>query len=340
MRVKSNLKSSHLMLFYRRMASMAATGMGPSESIAALAESGGKGALARAAGKMHEDISGGTEPAVAMKQGLRHLSGLPDEMFERDPREMAPIYNSIAEHVERESSIESALRGIAMYPAVVGSIVVLIASVIMIFVVPVFDEMFEYMGGMLPLPTRMLIGLSHQIDIILPLLVLAIVIALVAFRRNRRLYHGFLYRLPVLGRASRRAAGAEFISVYSILKRLGVDDGTGMLAAASSVTNGYIAEKLSAMAGEQGGLDALAGRLEQDGYITDIAAHMLRAGERTDTVPTACSEAAAVLFEELDIFNRQAFGAATPLMILTLGLIVGFMVIALYLPIFTIMSNV
>ncbi len=249
-------------------------------------------------------------------------------------RRFRQIYSTIADHIEREESVGNSFKGITIYPALVGTVLMVVLGVIFIFVIPVFREMFENLGGSFPLPTRILVAASGLLKEILPFLIMGIVALVITFSVNRNLRYAFVDMVPLLGRANRKAAGAEFMMTFSVLSGLGIPADQGLVAAAESISNDHLARKLRAMAHQNGQLDAFIDEMRRTGFLTDFTVLMLRAGERSGTVATACSETARAVFEEAELFNRRFLGMAVPLMMASLGVVVGFIIIALYLPIF------
>lgn len=336
------IKPRHLSLFYRRMAAMAASGMRAPEAVKALADAGASTSIGHAARTAHEALVQGVSLGEALaKGGLSHLKAVPADVFESDSKAAARLFRGIAAHVDRGAAIRKAVRDVTVYPAVIGCVLVLVLLMLMIFVVPVFSEMFASMGGVLPMPTRVVISLAAFLRPAAPVLVIAGVALLILLIKKPGLLYAVLDKCPVIGRANRSIAAAEFMGTASMLVDLGVEADAAMRAAAPGVTNTYLAEKLGAMAGDAGhptGMGEMVRALLARGYIDSVTAQMLEAGLNTGTVETALAETSTVLFEDAEAAYRGMVTYTTPAAIVAIGVIVGFIVIAMYLPIFTMVS--
>lgn len=334
------IRPAHLMMFYRRMASMAASGMGAGEAVGAMAQSGGRTRMAGLIRRVDEKISQGAPAGGALGGELRRLKGVPEEVFGREPREVARLFETLAGQTERAESMRTFFWGSAVYPVAILTIVTVILSAVMVVVVPVFKDMYGSFGGRLPLPTRIIVSSGGALSVALQALIGAVVAALVLFRLRRRLLQGVMDRLPFFRGMGRQVAAAEFMEAFSMLRGLDVPPKEAMRSAAASIGNEHLAQGLGAMAERAPGIGEMIEEMKEDGYLPDLAGQMVSSGERTGTVEAACTEAASVLFNEAEFAGRRFMGIGIPVMMLGLGCTVGFIVIALYLPIFSLITMV
>lgn len=335
-----NVKQSDLMLFYKRMASMSSAGHDARSSIRTLAKAGGKSSMGRVIRSINKDILEGLSTGEAMKRYLRHLSGLPGSTLERPGKELAGLYSKIAENVEREQALDSAAMKVTLYPAAVLTVAAMVVATTTIFVIPVFNEMFSSLGGELPLPTRTLILVHRAVEGILPLFIIGIAMTGIILKVNRRLRYLILDKVPFLGTAMRKVAVAEFMENYSAMSGVGLEGAEIVFSSVSAVTNDYLADVLRKVAHGTQNLGTMVMVLKKKRLLEGFVMDMLESGAATGTMESACIEAAPVLFDEAELTSRKFVSIATPLMLVTLGIVVGFIVISLYLPIFTIFSHI
>ncbi len=332
------IKQSDQLLFYRRMASMVASGMSVSGAIRTLAEVRVQSRTGRAIDAINNDIRNGVPAGKALCGRLYHLRAFPDHIFERDRNEVSSLFRTIADHIERDNDMKNTFKGITIYPAVVATFTVLVVTMLLIFVVPSFSKMFSSLGGALPAPTRLVIFLSDHFTGIFPPALLAFALLCIVMHTRKDWYYMVIDKLPFLGSGNRKLAAAEFMGTFSVLSRFDHNASDMLQAAADGISNAFLSGKLKAVASTARDLRGFVDEIMTTGLFSNIVAQMIHAGERTGTVDTACAETANVLFDEVEIYSRRFLSIASPLAVVAIGCVVGFIVIAMYLPIFKLIT--
>jgi type IV pilus assembly protein PilC len=224
---------------------------------------------------------------------------------------------------------------------------VLILAVVMVigmllFVVPVFEDMFATLGGTLPLPTRILVTLSGWMKFLAPMLAIGTVGALAAWRRwgqtegVRDVIDPLKLKIPVFGKLFQKVALARFARTLSTLLRSGVPilaaleitgDSTGNVV----ITKALVEVKESVKAGE-----SVSGPLAKHAVFPSMVVHMMSSGEETGALDDMLGKIGEFYDQEVEATTESLTALIEPLMIAFLGGVVGSMIVALYLPIFKI----
>lgn len=254
----------------------------------------------------------------------------------------------IAETLEAEVKLRSQIKAAMTYPIAVACLAVVIVTGMLIFIVPVFSDMFSSMGGQLPLPTQILVTLSNILKnpmIMLPLTV-AIITAVVLFRRfhNRPAVRNVIdplkFRLPVFGPLFKKIALARFSRNFATLVRAGVPIMT-TLDIVGATSGNIIIERAVAdvktSVREGAGMSVPFSRHE---VFPQMVVQMIAVGEDTGALEDMLDKIAEFYEQEAAATTEQLTSLIEPLMLVIMGVVVGAMVIALYLPIFNIFELV
>ncbi len=237
--------------------------------------------------------------------------------------------------------VKSAMR----YPAAVISIAMLVVMLLLWKVIPTFAALFAGLGAELPLPTRVVIALSDGMVKLGPFIVVGIIAAVYGIRQyygtdnGRHTIDRLLLNTPVLGVILRKTAVARFTRTLSTLISSGVPilDGleiTAKTAGNAIVEDGIMSTRKSIERGE-----TIAEPLKQTGVFPAMVSQMIGVGEATGALDTMLSKIADFYEEEVDLAVAGLLSMLEPIMIAFLGVVVGGVVIAMYLPLFSLISK-
>lgn len=273
------------------------------------------------------------------------------------PSAFPPIYRAMIEAGEQSGRLGDVLERLAdftesrenlrnrvilafIYPALVTTVALAVITLLLVYVVPQVTRVFANLGQTLPLATRILIALSDFMRasgwLWLIGIVAAIILVPVILRDpgRKRIFHARLLRLPLLGRLIRGVNAARFADTLGILTASGVPLLTSLQSAAAVVTNlpmrGAVEEALRRV--REGG--ALAPALGAAKLFPPLVIHLIASGEATGRLDAMLTRAADAQTRELDNWIRGLTALLEPLLILAMGLIVLFVVVAILLPIF------
>lgn len=248
----------------------------------------------------------------------------------------------IAANFEAEVKLRSKIKSAMTYPVVVFVIAVLAVIGMLIFIVPVFAKMFSDLGGALPAPTRVLVFLSHSLTVALPvLLVLGVVGSIVWVRvrhteRVRRVVDPAKLRLPVFGSLFRKVAISRFTRNLGTMLSSGVPLLQALDVVGEAAGNVVIADAATAVGISVRAGDPLAAPLGGHKVFPPMVVQMLAVGEDTGALDTMLGKISDFYDQEVEATTEALTSLIEPLMIAVLGGVIGAMIIALYMPIFSV----
>jgi type IV pilus assembly protein PilC len=232
-----------------------------------------------------------------------------------------------------------------IYPTAVLTIAALVVAVILWKVIPTFAELFAGLGADLPLPTRVVIGISNMFVRTVPFLVGGFFAATFAIRayyktyRGRRVIDGLLLRLPILGMILRKIAVARFCRTLSTLMSSGVPILDGLDITARTSGNAIIEDAIMVTRESIERGETVSAPLEKTKVFPPMVTQMINVGETTGALDAMLAKIADFYEEEVDTAVAGLMTLLEPVMISILGVIVGGIVISMYLPIFKLIEK-
>lgn len=255
------------------------------------------------------------------------------------------ILKRLAVYIEKNVKLKSQVKAAMTYPIAVVTIAAIVVGAILWKVIPTFADLFAGLGATLPLPTRIVIALSNSLVSYAPLLILVGVAITFAFRqfyateKGRRIVDGTMLKMPVLGMILRKVAVARFCRTLSTLLGSGVPILEGLEITAKTAGNAIIedAVMVTRAAIERG--ETVAGPLRETKVFPAMVTQMINVGEATGALDTMLGKVADFYEDEVDTAVAGMLTLMEPIMIAFLGVIVGGIVIAMYLPIFDLIGQ-
>jgi type IV pilus assembly protein PilC len=255
------------------------------------------------------------------------------------------ILKRLATYIEKAVKLKGQVKSAMVYPIAVIVIATVVVAAILWKVIPTFATLFAGLGADLPLPTRIVIALSNGLVAYMPFIVGGLVAWVFGFRAyyatpgGRKVVDATLLKVPVLGILLRKIAVARFCRTLSTLLASGVSilealDITARTAGNAVVEDAIFATRKSIERGE-----TIASPLRQTAVFPPMVVQMIGVGEATGALDTMLSKIADFYEEEVDVAVAGLLTLLEPLMIALLGGIVGGIVIAMYLPIFSLISQ-
>jgi type IV pilus assembly protein PilC len=256
------------------------------------------------------------------------------------------ILGRLAAYIEKNAKLVRQVKSAMTYPIGVLCIAVGVIAIMMIFVIPTFESMFKEFGGNLPELTQIVINMSHFMVANVVYMIVGLVVAFTAFRRWSRTQQGtiaidkFLLAAPAIGNVMRKIAVARFTRTMGTLLSSGVPILDAMEIVAKSSGN-YVIEQgiLSARAKIAEGKN-MAEPLAETKVFPSMVVQMIGVGEQTGALDTMLNKIADFYEEEVDVAVAGLTSLLEPVMMVFIGGSVGTMIIAMYLPIFTLAGNV
>jgi len=254
--------------------------------------------------------------------------------------------DSIATNFEKEHKLRTTIRSAMTYPVVVLVMSLLAVMIMLIFIVPIFQKMFEGLGGQLPLPTLVLVAASHVMVFVGPVLLVGAVVGWIWWRANkhtdrvRAVVDPLKLRLPVFGQLNRKIVIARFSRNLSNMIGAGVPI-LQALQIAGEVSNNFVVEKaLQRVAEAVRKGDSINVPLSAEKVFPSMVSQMVAVGEDAGSLETMLEKISVFYDAEVEATTEALTSLIEPLLIAFLGVVVGGMIVALYLPIFQITSLV
>ena len=341
------VKLGDLTVFTQQLASMLEAGLPMVSSLDALYEQMENPCFQIIVRNVRNDVASGTALSAAARKYPKAFNNLFVSMVEAGEASgsLAEILMKVAGYFEASLKLQKKVKSAMTYPIAVISLAIVLVNVLLIFVVPVFAEMFADFGAELPTPTQMLINISDwlkaNIIFIIPLAIIFFmgVKKFFATPKGRffrdRLYHN----LPIIGPLRQKISVSRFCRTFSILTRSGVPILRNLEIVGNASDNTFIettATKIMKHVSQGGQISDV---LAEATYFPPMVKHMAKAGETTGNVDGMMNKVSDFYDAEIDATVAGLTSLIEPILIVGLGIIIGSMVIAMFMPIFEI-SNV
>ncbi|HXK08023.1 MAG TPA: type II secretion system F family protein [Vicinamibacteria bacterium] len=293
------------------------------------------------------DVEGGASLADAMRKHPKAFDDLYTNMIAAGEAGgiLDTILKRLATYIEKAVKLKAQVKGAMVYPVAVISIAAIVITVILWKVIPTFAAMFAGLNAELPLPTRFVIALSNWLVRLLPFLVVGGFLIVTAFRRyyatygGRRVVDRMILGAPVFGPLMRKIAVARFCRTLSTLISSGVPILDGLEITARTAGNAVLEDAIMLVRkGVESGL-TVAQPLKESGVFPPMVVQMIGVGEQTGALDAMLGKIADFYEEEVDQAVANLLTLMEPIMILFLGVSVGGIVIAMYLPLFDLISK-
>ncbi|HJT53891.1 MAG TPA: type II secretion system F family protein [Candidatus Angelobacter sp.] len=292
-------------------------------------------------------VEGGSTLSNAMRQYPKIFDDLTTNMIEAGEAGgiLDTILQRLATYVEKNVKLKSAVKSALIYPVSVISIAGLVVGALLKFVVPIFANMFASMSVDLPLPTKIVIGLSNFVKDWWWVVVALMVVAFVGIKTVRKDPKGryaldkFLLALPVIGPVLRKIAVARFTRTLGTLITSGVPILEGLAITARTSGNAVLEVALMKVrkAVEEG--RTIVDPLKESGVFPNMVTQMIGVGEATGAMDAMLQKIADFYEDEVDAATKNMLTLLEPVMIGFLGVVVGGIVISLYMPLFSMISK-
>ncbi|UCH79869.1 MAG: type II secretion system F family protein [Nitrospiraceae bacterium] len=344
-----SVKDKDLVIFTRQFSTMIGAGLPLVQALEILSQQTENKAFAKIIGEIKNDVEGGSTFADALKKHPKVFSDLYSNMVAAG--EAGGILDTIlvrlATYIEKAQNLKRKVKGAMVYPSVVITVAILVIVIIMVFVVPTFGKMFETLGGSLPLPTQIIIDASDFLGGKGGLTVLAGIVAMVVFimqfkktERGRKVIDSTILKLPIVGILFKKVAVAKFTRTLGTLISSGVPILDGLNITAKTAGNKVVEESvLSVRKGVSEG-KTIAEPLSEAKVFPPMVTQMIAVGESTGALDSMLEKIADFYDDEVDIAVSNLTSMIEPVLMVFLGGTIGFIVVAMYLPIFKLITLV
>lgn len=339
------VKLKDLAVFSRQFATMINSGLSLLRTLNILSEQTENPLLAKTIGTLRDDVEKGSSLSGSMSKHPKVFSNLFVAMVRAGETggQLDTVLMRVADNFEADYRLRQKVKSAMTYPVVVAGIAVLLVTIMLLFVVPTFAGMFTGLGGTLPLPTKILLTLSQQAKILVPLFLVFSIAGYITYKRLRKTSaearlrtDQFKLRIPIFGDLFQKVAVSRFTRTLALLLRAGVPVLQALDIVADSTGNEVLARaaldvKESVRSGE-----TMASPLTKHDVFPPMVVQMIAVGEDTGALDAMLDKISDFYDQEVESTTEQLTSLIEPIMIAVLGGIVGAMVIALYMPMFKI----
>ncbi len=343
------VKNKDIVIFTRQFATMIGAGLPLIQALDILSKQTESKAFATIIGEIKAEVEGGSTFADALRKHPKVFNDLYANMV--GAGEAGGILDTIlvrlAGYIEKAEALKGKVKSAMVYPIVVLTIAALVIVIIMVFVVPTFAKMFDVLGGELPAPTQFIITLSNFLAGIGGLTLLAVIIAsVVALKKFRATEKGeiitdrLLLKLPIIGMILRKVAVAKFTRTLGTLISSGVNILEALNITARTSGNKILEAAILEVRKAVSEGKTIAEPLAETNVFPPMVTQMIAVGESTGALDTMCEKIADFYDEEVDAAVSALTAMLEPMLMVFLGGTVGFIVIAMYMPIFKLITLV
>jgi type IV pilus assembly protein PilC len=288
------------------------------------------------------DVESGNTVADALRRQPKAFSALYVNMVSAGEAGgiLDTILMRLATFMEKNDALVRKVKGAMIYPGAIMSVAIIAITVLLVFVIPTFESMFASANILLPLPTRIVIGLSRAVKTYWWAIGLALGGASLLIRNYYRTTKGhltidrLLLKAPVLGDVLRKSAVSRFTRTLGTLMSSGVSILDGLEITAKTSGNRVIQDAIMESRASIAGGETIAAPLKKSQVFPPMVISMITVGEQTGGLDVMLTKIADFYDEEVDAAVSGLLALMEPVMIVFLGVVVGGMVIAMYLPIF------
>ncbi|MCW5213354.1 type II secretion system F family protein [Desulfobulbus sp. TB] len=332
-----------VVVFTRQLSTMIDAGLPLVQSLQILSKQQENPTFKRALLEIVNDVETGTTLADGMRKHPKAFDPLFANMIEAG--EIGGILDTIlgrlAEFKEKAMGLQKKIKGAMTYPVICLGISILILAVILIFVIPVFQEMFASMGGALPTPTQIVVDMSEFAKGNFHYIIAAVFAAgfifkkIYATEKGKLKIDGLLLHAPVAGVLIRKVAVAKFTRTLSTMLESGVPILDALQVVAKTAGNKVIEQAVFHVADSIAEGRPIAEPLEESGVFPNMVVQMINVGESVGALDAMLEKIADFYDEEVDQAVDNLTAMIEPFMMVFLGGMIGGLVVAMYLPIFT-----
>lgn len=343
---KAKVGLKDLAIMSRQMATMITSGLSLLRTLTILTEQTQNKELKRILGTITREVESGSSLSEAT---AKHPMVFPPIMISliragETGGFLDDALMTVAKNFESEVKLRGTIKSAMTYPVIVFIMAIVAVVAMLLFIVPIFQKMFEGFGGTLPLPTQILVWLSSIMWWFVPLMTIVGIIFAVWWQRNkntervRKVVDPMKLRIPVFGQLFKKIAIARFSRNFSSMMAAGVPILQVLSIVGDTSGNWVMEEALRKVAESVRQGKTVAGPLSEEKVFPSMVTQMIAVGEDAGALEQMLAKIADFYDEEVQSATEQLTAMIEPLMIAFLGIVVGGMIVALYLPIFNIFT--
>jgi len=341
---RQRVKKKDVAVFTRQLATMIDAGLPLVQSLDILAMQQENKVFKEVIKNIKENVEGGSTFAAALGRQPKVFDDLYVNLViaGEEGGILDNVLNRLAVYIEKAEALKKKVKSALVYPSTIVGVAIIVVAILMIFVIPVFAKIFSSMGHTLPLPTIIVIGISNLLKKYILLIIVALAVLLFLLKRYYSTEKGkftidsFILKTPVFGMLFRKVAVARFARTLSTLITSGVPILDGLTITSKTAGNKPIEYAIMKARTSISEGETIAEPLARSEIFPPMVTQMIAVGESTGSLDSMLSKIADFYEEEVDVAVATLTSLLEPLLMVFLGVTVGGVVIAMYMPIFKI----
>jgi len=336
------VKEKDIILFARQFSTMIDAGLPIIQCLEILYTQQGNKTFKRMIKEIKEKVEGGATMAEALKRFPKHFDDLFVNMIAAGEAGgiLDAILRRLAAYMEKAAKLKAQVKGAMTYPIVTLIIAVAVLGIILVFVIPVFEEMFADFGGELPMPTQIVVAASEIVKSKIVYIIIGIIILgftarkFYATEKGQDVADDLLLKIPVFGELLRKVAVAKFTRTMGTMLASGVAILEALDIVAKTAGNRTVEKAIYDVRSGIAEGRTMADPLQESGVFPAMVCQMISVGESTGALDAMLEKIADFYDEEVDQAVDNLTALIEPFMLVFLGVMIGGLVVAMYLPIF------
>lgn len=346
--LKPKITTKDLVVFTRQFATMIDAGLPLVQCLDILSNQQPNKTFKEVLLKVKSDVESGSTFADALRKHPKAFNDLYVNLVAAGEVGgiLDTILNRLAVYIEKALKLKKKVKSAMTYPATIVGIAMVVITVILVFVIPAFEQMFADFGGALPAPTQLVINLSNLVQNYFLLFIVLFFLMILAFKKiystqkGRAKIDNWALKLPIFGMLIRKVAVAKFARTMSTMISSGVPILDGLDIVAKTAGNKTVERAIVQVRTSISEGKTIAEPLRESGVFPPMVCQMIEVGEQAGALDTMLSKIADFYDDEVDDAVNNLTAMMEPLLMLFLGTTVGGLVIAMYLPIFQLAGTV
>jgi type IV pilus assembly protein PilC len=345
---KQKITDKDLVIFTRQFATMIDAGLPLVQCLEILSSQADNKSLGKLLNEVKLDVEAGATYADALKKHPKVFDNLYSNMVRAGEAGgmLDTILQRLAKQMEKAAKLKAQIKSAMVYPAAIVAVAIIVVSVLLIWVIPIFAKMFADFGGSLPALTQLVIDLSSFMQKYIIFMAIGAGVGGWFLKRfydtpaGRLKIDGLSLKLPVIGDLVRKIAVARFTRTFGTLIQSGVPIMDSLEIVARTAGNLVVENAILAARTSVGEGKTLAEPIGKTGVFPPMVVQMISVGEATGALDAMLSKIADFYDEEVDTAVAMLTSLLEPALMVFLGTVIGFIVIAMYLPIFKMASAI
>ena len=341
---KRKVSTKSLVLFTRQLATLIAAGLPLVKALRTLHDQLEPGALKGIIKTIADEVEGGSNFSEALSHFPKVFPDFYINMIKAGELGgmLEDILKRLSEFLDKSQKLKDRVKAALMYPIFVMIVAILILIMLMVFVIPTFTNMFSEMGGSLPLPTKILILISEitrRVWFLIPLVPVGLIASYKAIVKNpdrKMIIDKMKLRIPVVGTLIQQISVARFSRTLGTLLSSGVPILAALQTVRDTIGNEFIARAVIQVRDSIKEGESVSGPMEASKAFPPLVTKMISIGEETGQLDKMLIQIADSFEDEVDVAVSGLTSLLEPLLIVFMGLMVGFIVVAMFMPLFSI----